>query len=369
MKRFFGILTVSLGLVACSETRQLHEMHDTTEEMNQTTKKILDATNQMQDTTSGVGKTSEAMNNTLNEMDDSARQGTSQVMHWDAMKEMRASKSGPEKAITAGVYFDSFEFQLWSGQGQDATLEKRVRLMNDAAEEFFLRIREFVPDKTAAIDPFAESKASKDDSLNSESSFNAMALAMDEVNRKQDEMIKMHPGVVQVSMYGMIAESLKLQKAVDAGTVPLDTLAPYQLTIQSSRDYAVRLLQARHNVYIAAILSEEVSRKGFGAMVAAATNRFLVGHFAFKPASWPLNVGAFSLARLQTYSIYLNKVLATRQLLRDIGETVQVDPAIQGFIEGAQPQMSAEATGPLAAAQAQFANLIEKVRADAGSRP
>lgn len=392
---FAFALTILWGMTACQQQKQLDEMHDSTVEMNKTTKELRDTTVEMKQkteklqentgemktvttgmsdkitemgqttkemagTTKEMQATTQELNQVTGELYDASRQGAALEIRRKSLEMLYSAESNGKKIAEAGKYFMSFEFQLWTGFGQDETAEKRDQLLTDAASEFFKDLKEFTVEKAPWFNPFAKpnGKGNIHDRVNKEASFNAIAAAMHRVNRKQEEMHAKNPNVKVLSMYDVILESLRLEKDLNEGRMNSASLKGYQREVLNNKDVAINLLQARHNFIGTIFLNEVLPQEGVGASVRNGLNYYL--HFGKK---WTLDLtqSKYNLPKLQQLAQYLMGLLNTRQALRDLGVEPQVDSTLAAFIAGLTlPKASWTLEGELGAARFQVtAQIIE----------
>lgn len=376
------VVAMSVAFVACAEQKKLSEMHDSTVEMNGTTKELLGVTKEMRETTEDLGKTTAEMRETTQEvvtvskamsekMDgmsektvevvrvtdelyDSSRQGVSLQLRRDALDALLRAQSGGKKLEEAAAYFMSFEYQLWTGWGVDGAVEKREELLRNAVEEFLKALHEFTIKGDVA--PFSESSGDAhalhgDD--NKQASFNALAAAVHSVNRKQEEMAHKNPQHQIVSMYGILLESLKLEKDVNEGLISLESLKSYQRVVLVNKELVVRLLQARHNHIPVIFLSKVLPQNGL-------RNRWQAGlnYYLSWGAKWKLDMDALNLTQLKEYSKYLEASLATRASLSELGIEPVVDGTLSAFMKGARPETQGKGGGEINAARTELFSLI-----------
>lgn len=385
---FLGILTVSWVLAACQQQKQLDEMHDSTVEMNDTTKQLRDTTIEMKQTTvklekntgdmktvtddlakqtAEMNKTTTEMNGTTQQMGkvtaelyDASRQGAALEIRRKSLEMLYAAESNGKKVAEAGKYFMSFEFQLWTGYGQDLTEEKRDHLLADAAAEFFKDIKEFTVEEAPWFNPFAKAKGNGGlhDRVNKEASFNAIAAALHRVNRKQDEMLVEHKDLKSLSMYEMLKRSLQLERGLNDGTVAYADLKGYQREVLNNRDVALRLLQARHNFIATIFLNEVLPQEGAKATINNALNYYLGAG-----KGWTMEIDKYNVSQLKTLNQYLTASLGTRQVLRDLGQTVEVDPTLAAFLKGLTLKASkGEGGGEINAARIELIGQIREIQ-------
>lgn len=265
-------------LMSCSEVKNLHEMKDSTKNMEKTTARMAEVTEQMAKTTSDMAqtttqmaKTTEGMSNkfdlqlaetytlsgrtkamsmTSDELYDALRQATGLQVRNEVWKNMLEAPTMYRKMVEAGKYFMAFEMQLWNQFGQDGTQAKRDSLAQQATKEFFFQIEELAK-RDGSLDLTAEPKPTDIHSeSNRMSAFNAVALALNQVNRKQLEFLgAMKKPSAVISMHSLILEALEAKSTVE--NLEYDKLGsklPFIREILVHEDRAVQLLRAQVNL-------------------------------------------------------------------------------------------------------------------------
>jgi hypothetical protein len=244
-----SLLILSL-VAACAEKKQLEEMHDNTVEMKDTTVKMADNMTELK------GKTG-AMKEITDELYDALRQGNSVQLRREAMKSILNSPTMFGKISEAGKYFMSFEMQLWNLNGQDLDADKRDVLAQQAAQEFFLEVEGLAPREGISLTPASngESKfvkpAAADFAMSEENrnaSFNALALTMQEINRKQVRILEARPETEKISMMSVMVEALRAKKALNEGA-DLGSKAPFIREVLVHEKKAMQILQTRYNLF------------------------------------------------------------------------------------------------------------------------
>ncbi|MES3039414.1 MAG: hypothetical protein V4736_16010 [Bdellovibrionota bacterium] len=217
-------------------------------EMNEGLKKQLDVSYELKDST--------------NELYDALRQGDALQLRREAWDRIINTPDLVRKVSESGKYFMSYEFQLWTGAGKDggegsveSQKEKREILFQQAVREFFLDIQEFyVPGEIKPLG--GQNKLfgmDKGDGEQKHANFNAIAIALDQTNRKQIIAAKAL-GLPEKSMYSLIQDALTeraqpSEKARVSGTTYIE-----EVLLQEA--IAWQLIQARHNILNLVILCQ-----------------------------------------------------------------------------------------------------------------
>ncbi len=350
----FAITTsilLALSLSACDMKKQMSEMHDSTVEMNDTTKKMNSTTEGMHTTMQGMEKTTEGMdgkmkgmNETMggmnaimqdmseqtNELYDAAKLGDSSMQRRAALEALGKATASGRKITEAVKYFISFEYQLYSGIGQDKSEEKRKHLMYEATLEFFKDVTEFLT-KEDVPQPLTQAEKGGDE--NKEASFNALAVSLHKLNRKQEEYLQKNKLKEEdsLSMYKAIVSALAKKKAIDEGQLKLSELADYEREVLNNEEVAVKLIQARNN-FTAAILLGGVSDIQKGNIIlgqnAKAGAMFL--------AKWDVNLAKINKVQSETAVKYIAAILGTHKFLKEIGIEPVYNSTLVKILKNAQ---------------------------------
>ncbi len=244
-------IVASMGfLVACSQMKELKEMHDATTEMRDITKEMNQKTKEMGANTEemkGSTKTMEQLTKALSiktdelgsltsELYRAAKQGTAMALREEILKKVVSSTSHVEKLSKAAKYYMAFEYQIWSGVGPD-TMESREKLASSAAREFIREIQRFTPADLEKISPVvitesahamraaAESLPAGEEKntalkaaaeADSVSTFNALAVTMHILNPIQEDLVE-GKKVEKLSMYSMIKHAILADREIDSG--------------------------------------------------------------------------------------------------------------------------------------------------------
>lgn len=354
----FLVTAVMVTFSSCDMKQQLTEMHDSTGEMNDTTKKMNGTMENMDKTMKGMDGQMSGMNETMKGMDgqmkdmngamskmqevtkdmseqtseltDIAKIGDSSIQRRNAFEALWKATSTGRKITEAVKYLISFEYQLFSGIGQDKSEEKRARLIHEATQEFFKDINEILT-KSEQPKPLAE--AEKGTEENKESAFNAIAISLHKFNRKQEEYVNKFKLSKEniLSMYGIISSTLKKKKDINEGLISRDELLDYEKEILINEEIAIRLLQARHNIVAVALLCE-LSEINKGTVVAG--QNITAGKMLL--SNWDVAAAKINLVQTEEYLKHIQSIYNTQNLLKEIGVAPYKDSLLSRFFKNAQ---------------------------------
>ncbi len=342
MKSKFTIVIGLIGfslMMSCEMKKQLEEMHDSTGKLEKNTQQMGDTTAKMELTTREMNDTTGEMNertallydSTLkmlektgaiaiasNEMYDALKQGDTLNLRRQAISSMLGADSSGRKIAEAVKYVMSFEFQVYSGQGQDTGIEKREHLKAEALSEFFKDIKEYAP-VDEKIDPLAQASSGYID--NKKATFNAMSAALHKVNRKQEDFVKANPSFKVESFLSMIKNGLLKAKALKAGKLAFSQLTEAEKEVIINEKTAILLLQARHN-FIGAIFLSESSK----------VQRGILSVLKMMTLGWDLRMEDFNQAQLDHFIVYLENIVSTKAFLTQLGQPLVVDFKIKRLL-------------------------------------
>ncbi|HWU42779.1 MAG TPA: hypothetical protein VN132_05045, partial [Bdellovibrio sp.] len=274
MKRTILIsgLTATL-LMGCSEMKKMDDMKNNTSQMKETTTKMNDKMAHMDSTTTGMDKKMAQMNDTTTHMDetttgmsekmtavvtktegvkaiseelyDTIRQGNSVTLRRDGYAAVLNAPTLFKKISEANKYFMSFEFQIWNSHGQDLEPNQRDILGQQAAQEFFTEI-EGLAERDNSVNPLAnpdpvEILVDPSCAENREASFNAFAMALHQVNRKEVRAETQNSGLKRMTMYSMMEDALLAPRNMPQ--------AGYIREILAHEEKAIQILQTRYNIF------------------------------------------------------------------------------------------------------------------------
>lgn len=266
------LASITLVAAACGEVKKIDDMRTNTGEMNKTTKDLLDATGEMKGTTDGMRATTErmaeqtgtlldltesrlvprieTMESGVSELYDALRQGDAANLRHTLTHSVLNSQNQKSRLAEAGLFFMSFEYQLFDSSGQDKSQERRLVLYHQAMMEFMLRIDELAP-RGGRIWPEAKPNMNRASEQNKASAFNAFVATMHKLNRKQGADPDFgHP----VSAYDLIIASLKAKPGIDSGQLVLPAGNHYMKEVLSRPERVKQILQTRYNLFVYLLL-------------------------------------------------------------------------------------------------------------------
>lgn len=330
-------LTFAVALAGCNELKKVDEMHDATVSMNQTT-------DQMNKTTGDLDKKTAQMRETTEELYDALRQGDSVQLRRAGYDAVLKAPTLFKKISEASKYFMSFELQLWTGQGQDHSLEKRDLLAQQAAQEFFLEIEELAP-RDGSIDISAAPDSSNIYSTeNRSASFNAMALGLHQTNRKQPLALQ-EKGLKELSMLSLVEEALLKDRN------ELHTGASREILAHEER--AIQLLKARFQIFPLVFID----------MVAKIGDKNIAGKAKMLLMNWDADLNHMNATQLEYLKTeVLQQALHAKKLLEQIGHPTKLDSMTERLLSKMQLK-TGKSGAKIVAEQVQIDELIRQIRA------
>lgn len=317
MSKTLWACALSLALFAgCSEVKKLDEMRETTGEMKSVT----------------------------DELYDTLRQGNSLQLRREAYESILKAPTLFKKISEANKYMMSYEFQIWNKLGQDKEDDKRDLLGQQAAMEFFMEMEELAP---AEVNPLAEPDAEDINSVSNRSaSFNAMALSMHQVNRKQVRATSQHTEEKQMSLYSMMEESLLTSRDVAQKSYAREVLAHEAL--------AIKLLQARYNIF-PLVFVDSVSHIGTKGLFAKAFQVY---------GSWTLDLDSMNATQVEYMQTeVLSHAVAAKELLIKLGVKPEMNSTVAKLLKNMKTSTSTKNLASAeSASQKNMLKLLEQLR-------
>lgn len=341
------ILLPALALIfvaACAEKKQLTEMHDNTAEMK-------DTTVQMEQRMTELQKKTGQMKDITDELYDALRQGNSLQLRREAWRSLLQAPTMFRKISEAGKYFMSFEMQLWNMNGQDMEASKRDVLAQQAAREFFLEVEELAPRE--GIDVTAEPDGNDVNSVaNRVASFNALTIAMQETNRKQNSVLDKDQKLDRISMLSIMEEALLAKNALNAGTLQLGTKEGYVREVLVHEKKALQILQTQFNLF-PLVFIDQVS--GINDKSWAGKIKMLIG--------WTFDMDQLNAEQL----IYLReemlqKSLHAKEVMKKIGVVPQLDWKVARLLSKMKVMGQKGVGAKMASDRAQLLDLINQIQ-------
>jgi hypothetical protein len=349
------VLLTSGLLMACQEKKQLNEMHDSTVQMNATTQKMaanmektvaimektmtaLDKSNEQMEklkvTTDRAAGSSEKVVPLIAESYDLARQGGAHTIRKDLFDSMlKVDMPVDRKLVAAGEYMVAFEFQLWSGLGQDIegkNSKAKDKLSKDAVTEFFNNLAT-VSRWSGPSNPFARPQYTPFGKLNwtinagpeenEMAVFNVMAAALHKTNRKQEGYAEFNQ-VDPISMFSLIQNALVASLQIRSGEKKIEDFPIYVDELLRSEPLAIRLLQARYNMLGLVLLGR----------VTSISDSLLEGmKFLYLDKKWTLDLDRMNISQVRFYRMHLTEAQKTRDLLKKIGAEIPVHSKLKAI--------------------------------------
>lgn len=289
--------------------------------------KLLESTTELKDTSV---KKMDQLSASMGELYDASRQGGSLTARREGLKALLAARQLDKKVAEAGKYFDSFEFQLFSGLAQDLTEEKRLSLYRDATAEFMRDVKEF-DDESVSADPFAVPGVSSDnyEKSNRISSFNALAVTAHILNRKQEEFVAKNPGQKTVSMLSLLKSSIEMEKSINEGSVSYSQIPEYAKNVLASRETAVKLIQSRHQFLSLIVLTMVSDLKTPAKSWWDFSNYPTIKGAKMMIWGWAPSLEKLNLVQLKELSQYLDFIIDAQDFLNKNEIQPEVEPKLQ----------------------------------------
>lgn len=342
------VLFASLTLTAClqlgCEMRdQLKDMHDNTAQMNKTTGTLADSTAQ---TVQMMG-----------ELYDASRQGTAMDLRKKLYDSIVLEKALDSKMINAAKYYMAFEFELWSGQGQDREIDRRHVLAKDAVEELFNHLKTVSHWDDEDLDPFANPETPSltpeiISKKNQMAVFNALAATVHYTNRKQDPVTDKN-NIPKLSMYSLIEESLLAGAEIRRGAKRIADYPIYVDEVLKTEALAIQFLKARYNVLGVMIIGQvsRISKSLWDGVKIKILNQ-----------KWNLETEKMSPSEVRSYRALLDQAEKTKQLLVRLGVSVELDKSVKSIFSKMQiPAQTQSAMKPMSVLDSEKQAFIDSL--------
>jgi len=335
---------LSLLLSACGMDRVAHRTADNTDSMNeqmgtmtQNTEDMKQSTGDMKDDTAALkdkmGKMAESLQQVTDDMKNvnqsvanvdskveelggDGRQAVGAGIRDAAWKAMKESEFIERKLAQAGIYFSSFEFQIWKGTGLD-TPERRDSLRFDAASEFLRSVSGSCLKHQYSLDVL-----SKNTSMND---LFALSALLHFINPNQDIYGKKNGFKVE-SMLEIIQNGMRKKKLLSEGKITFQEITKADQEVQVWWDTAEYLIRLRAS-YLAAITTFKLARleeARSGLDEKARQARLMLG--AWTPA---LDYYSSLPGAVKEVTIYLRESTHARKFLREMNIDPKTDPKLK----------------------------------------
>ena len=331
------------------------------DELAAVTKSSLNETNvtmrKMEKTTSGLckGRNPQAADTRLK--------------NFDAIRTEVAIKN---KAAAATTFIDGLEFQNWGICSTD-TLASRDILFKTGLEEFFARM-----DGITSSNDYAKALASSynhpsEDSMR-DTNFNAVAYSLDAVHDEQNRQViafntskAANEKIPVQTVLSLILEAYKDLKSNKP-------LKEWEKIVIANNATALRLLQARHNFYVAAVIGQmktlavpvtkisQIGKLTGRALLNGVSLEFTKLMGGATGTAWSTDISSLQTGELETLTGFLAKSLQTRSSLVAIGVKPVLDSELAPFVHNLSVTDDKRGNADLAKARTRFATYLKKVQ-------
>lgn len=308
------------------------DMNTTTKEMSETTSQMNDRTKSMAETTEAMKTITEKMNETTqkvaeisamlglqtDEMYNSLRQGDTLNARRQELESLLKARETPAKLSHAAKYFMAFEFQFWTGHGQDNE-DELEELYASAAREFLREAQELIPNNEYIVKPYAQNKGDLDSDNNRYQSINALAATLHMQNLKQELMIKKNLRL-EMTMYKMIEISLRASKEIEKGTKSVSDFPLFVKEVLVYEEVARYLIKARYQ-FLGVMALAKISNIQDGMIEIAKM-------FIF---NWRMKLSKLNSVQIEEIAKWYNSACNSREILRFLGESTALDSKTKQF--------------------------------------
>jgi hypothetical protein len=360
-------LALCLCVLACSEKKQLEEMHDSTEKMEQTTRKMnestsemniktgrmADTTDRMSETTEELSEKTESLKNITDELYDALRQGNALQLRREAWNSVLSAPTMFKRLSEAAKYFMSYELQLWNLYGQDRTLEKRDVLAQQAAQEFFLEIEDLAPRSGDLALTAMPSPDQPDSEENRAAAFNAYAVSAHLINRKQNTTLKQDSKLEMVSMLTLIEDALMAKKELQLGTKNFGTKDGYIREILAHEEKAIQILQTRYNYFPLMFMD----------MTTKLSEKNIAGKLKMMVFGWELDLDKMNIKEMEYLQTeVLQQSIRARNFMIKAGIEPKLDYKVSALLKNMKIKTRGEKSPAVVAQQTNLIGMLHELQ-------
>ncbi len=265
---------------------------------------------EMHDATVAVKENSDQMYNDL-------RQGDSAAGRRDSWEALLKTSTPQDKLVYAAQFVRSFDVQLWSGVGPD-TAAVRMQMAQKNAEEFMLMVQSLIkPGQTESM-PFAD-KVLNPIWGNRMKSFNAISIALQEMDPKQD---RMGHEIERLTFLSMLQTALRASFERRLGQ-SIEKYPAYVTEILRHERVADLLMQSRMNYAVVLALGKVTNICNGG-------TDFLKMRFL----AWELDMSTVGIDEIKLAIEKLQWAEATLEIMRSAGIVPKVNAPLEKVLSG-----------------------------------
>lgn len=318
-------LMEQLGVKMDSMGRSMEDMKAIMQDLKSAMRSMKEGLDSMEsklgDMNENMVKMSGALNNMLSLLENlslDVKQAVAAALRTMLIESMEKTPDLRDKFVKAALYFMSYEFQLFRGQGPE-TLEKQKLNFKSAVSEFFMRVGQYITKagdlSTAQSEPTEKQK-----------NLFAIVAAMGELNPHQ-ELINPNP-VDQISMYTLLIEGLK-SKARTPQELP-----PYAKVVQENKNLTLYLLQLRYNFIITLVGYQMVGVVSKDDPSSKSIWTYIKTYFKSATGSAEtVDLAPSDIGSITQWRELLQKALQTKTDLKALGYAIQVNSDVQYLVD------------------------------------
>ena len=341
------LLLLVLGALATGCDSPLSDMSD----MKNTTAQMAKTTQGMAQTTTDVDQKSADLDSKTTQVLDltklvqanaadtffGLRQGNAAEIRADMLKKMDQATTVEGKIAKATIYFEAFEYMLWTGvQKDDAAFLDGQYLC--AIQQFDREVTQYIP-TDLSVDP-----TSKDNKM---MNLYALAVTMHMTNELEIDQPVLpnddasHRAPYHVSMFDLIKSSLRAQRAVYEGQLADGAETDWQQEGGTNQQLFQALVQTRENFLGVMTLAKisNIANSGFLGIPG------LIREGKMLLSNWDSGIPNLNIDQINTYDSWIVESNSDRDFLRSIGAGSGIDGNVLKIYsnmnepgESAQPQ-------------------------------
>jgi hypothetical protein len=296
-------MTFLIILSACSKVQEFEKK---TESMEKTTKQMSSTTNEMKSTTT-----------TMYQQIRSKEAEDTRAKKFDSL--LDEENNFGEKFTAAGVYFKSFEFQLWNAHVQYEDIKNREELYLDAANEFTRRLSDIY--EKIDLDSMSPTKTGK--FHNEEMAFYSLSATLHFLHSYQQDLANKKE-VESVSFYDLIKKAL-------IKDLNHEELKEHEITLLSgmNKEMMIELIKARVDILSALALKDLTDKRDMSLGQKAKAFFFKISGGRLGTIDLPEVYEKSNEATKITVSTRLEAAMKARNFLKEIGVSKDLEKTLR----------------------------------------
>jgi hypothetical protein len=329
-KIFLTAQTLGASLVltsmtfGCSALKNMDDMKNTTQGMANTTNDLDQKTGVVEDKEGSLLNLTGLVQGNAADTYYGLRQGNAAEIRKDMLKAMNKATTVEAKIAYTTIYFEAFEFMLWTGKGKD-TQDYLEEQYTQAIQEFDREVTQYIPHDNK-LDP-----TSKDNQM---SNLYALAVTMHMQNELEIDQQplpnddKTHSEPYKVSMFDLAKSSLVATRLTYEGKLESKNATAWQAEGGAAASLFTYLIQTRENflpVMTLAKVSTINDDEGVAGKLGFAFAVDLIREGKMLLSQWDSKIPSLNIFQSQQYLTWLDEAIADRDFLKSVGSNASLD--------------------------------------------